>query len=387
MYYPQRKPSTAKELLTLFGARQSPGSVMKIKKQIPPAPTASPCSDGDAPNFYNPEAESPYAATSIHDADLSSISQRESSSSRNAVDTTSALFTSSSSASNSVYYTLDTGSETHGSPQDDSLVMPSTRHEQGDSATITPAYVDLFDQELPSYFHSSTAVLDNHKERSPDILSGFHEEYYAEGHQESQHDNSGFLFDLGYLPVITADNHTRGTSDAAMLDYIDPAVLERINREDESLRVENTPNDNQHQSESQRNIQNPGERLADRRIRLFSPISGDDDPVIDLTPKGRRMQPSIAKGKALNDDRNTPEEKLGGAGTPEMSGLTSNVRNDAEEQTPKSKSSSKKRRSTSSKIITPEKSPTSRKRPSARRSSAADKTKAKQRTVNVLDQD
>jgi len=383
---PQRNASTSKELLTIFGAGRSPGSVTKSKKCIQPATSTSLCGDGEGHDIFGSQVGSSYSATSACDADLSSISRHESSSSQTIMDATSRLSTSTPFTANSVYYNVfDGGTGDHGSSMIENPVTFSTKHEQQDSGMANPSYADLFNQELPSYFHSSALVLEKHQGRSPDILSAFHGESYLEGGQEVQRDDSSLQFELGNLPMIAAADHTMGMFDVTMEDYIDPSLLGDTGGE-ANVHTVNAPNDKQDQSSSQHNIENLVEGLDDKRIRLFSPISGDDDPIIDVTPKIRRNTTTTSKRKTSKGDGKTPGENSGVLVTPKRNRPSSSHEYDgAEQRTSKPKSSAKKRRSTSGKFVLSQKSPKTEKRTSTRRSSTSDKKKVKQTAFNAFD--
>ena len=382
---PQRKASTSNELLTIFGSRQSPGSVTKSKKRIHPETSTSLYGDGEGYDFFGSQAGSPYAATSVCDADLS-ISRHESSSSQTIMDTTSGLSASTPFTANSVYYNAFDGvTGAHGSPMIESPVTFSTKHEQQDSTMTNPTYADLFNQELPSYFHSSALALDKHRGRSPDILSGFHGESYLEGSQEVQRDDSGSQFELGHLAMTVAADNAMEMFDVTMEDYIDPSLLGDIGGE-ANVGTVNAPNGKQDQSGTQHGIEKPVDGLNDKRIRLFSPISGDDDPIIGVTPKIRRNTTSTSKKKISKGDGKTPGENSGVPITPKRNRLSSSHEYyGVEQRTSKPKSSSKKRRSASGKFVLSEKSPRTEKRTSARRFSTSDNKKVKQTAFDVFD--
>lgn len=312
----KRKASTAKDFLALFGARQTPDSVTKARKlSLSASPTSTQydhfgfnrrSSVATPPSYGHLLSPGSPSGSIGWQAGISTTTEQLASS--NLVAISNQIASSNCDPFNS---NLPTANCTE---QQGVAMYYSSAPEQEAAAISAPVYPDLFATGLPSYFNDSIMFPQCHDSNTPHDLHG---QFFNNENQGLQREDSGVAIGFGPAPAPTTPPKKRmfyRTSSTSPTEFcIDPFILRDTNHEiGTPPRFDRQVSESQPATEQETEIEHSPRTEEkhksddDRHIRLFSPITDQDELNADISPRFRKKQPLVSKRKTPRSTKKTP---------------------------------------------------------------------------------
>lgn len=307
----KRKASTARDFLALFDARQTPDSVTKARKlRLSASPTSAqhnhagfnrPSSVATLPTYeYAHSLSSAPGSTNCQ----SGMGTMDGQLASNAGATSNQIASSRLDPFNS--YLLPASST-----QQEIVAMHSTP-EQKMAAMINPIYPDLFAEDVPTYFNDSIIFPTYLPSYDSNISHELPSQIIEKEYLVLQRMDSGIAIGSGPVPTTPLPKKPSfyRTSSSSPIEYcIDPVILQDTTHEISSPQSEHQRTGNRaivrqrSETEDRRGVEEKDDSDHDKRIRLLSPITDEDELNADISPKFRQSKLPLSKSRTLSSKK------------------------------------------------------------------------------------